>query len=144
MSIRTRFGGLLISVVLGSTLSGGLAASSERSVGVWPDLVRVLGDGRLVEAAVAADVDLRAQLHLPRDREYVRSLYARPERTTGNRLYGALFTAAEAVEVAARFDLSGEIASIWNYYQRNPGARHTSPARWSTTPPVASWSSIRR
>lgn len=120
MSIRTRFGGVLAAVVLGSTLSGGLAASSETGVGVGPDLARVLGDGRLVEAAIATDVDLRSQLHLPRDREYVRSLYASPERTTGNRLYGALFTEAEAAEVAARFDLSGEIASIWNYYRRNP------------------------
>lgn len=34
-------------------------------------------------------------------------------------MYGALFTAAEAVEVAARFDLSGDIASIWTYYERN-------------------------
>ncbi len=48
MSIRTRFGGVLAAVVLGSTLSGGPAASSERGVGVWPDLARVLGDARLV------------------------------------------------------------------------------------------------
>ncbi len=81
MGTKTRFGGVLIAVVLGSMVSGGLAASSERGVGVWPHLARVLGDARLVEAAVAADVDLRSQLHLPHDPDYVRSLYARPERT---------------------------------------------------------------
>lgn len=112
----TRLVGLLATVALSSTLSGGLALSSERRLGIWPDLAFVLGDAGRVEAALAADLDFRSQLHLNSDPEYVRSLYERPELTTGNRLYGALFTAAEAADVTARFDLSGDVAAIWDAY----------------------------
>lgn len=51
----------------------------------------------------------------------MRSLYERPELSTGNRLYGALFTPEEATEVAARFDLSGDVAKVWDHYTSEGG-----------------------
>lgn len=80
-----RFGTVLTAVVLGATLSGSVAFASEERPGIWPDLAYILEDKGRIESAITDDMDFRARLYLDSEEAYVRSLYERPELSTGNR-----------------------------------------------------------
>jgi hypothetical protein len=70
------------------------------------------GESSDIESLIAADVDFREALGFQSDPDYVRDLYAHPERTTGHRDDGLVMTPSEAKELQIRLALEADAIAV--------------------------------
>lgn len=105
----------LLSVACLGAASSGVVATAPAN----PELKAIVDSPRLLEAAIRADIRFRKSLHFRAGRQYVRSLYEHPGRTTGTRAPGILLTAEENAEFDARESLNDDIAFILDAVAKN-------------------------